>query len=103
MGKSGSISINNLNATSTTIFNNLTSLSTNSILGINNLNATSTTIFNNLNSLSTNSILGINNLNATSITLFDLYQCLQVARKSRTHYDIELCANKPRAGTWCLL
>jgi hypothetical protein len=63
--------INNLNATSTTIFNNLNSLSTNSTLSINNLNATSTTIFNNLNSLSTNSIININNLNATSTTIFN--------------------------------
>jgi hypothetical protein len=46
-----SSSINNLNATSTKIFTNLNSLSTNSILSINNLNATSTTILNNLNSL----------------------------------------------------
>jgi hypothetical protein len=41
----------------------LNSLSTNSTLSINNLNATSTTIFNNLNSLSTNSTLSITNLN----------------------------------------
>ena len=44
-------SISNLNITSTTIINNLNSLSQNSTLSINNLNATSTTIFNNLNSL----------------------------------------------------
>ena len=37
-----------LNKTSTTIFNNLNNLSTNSTLSINNLNNTSTTIFNNL-------------------------------------------------------
>ncbi len=47
----------------------LSNLSTNSILLINNLNNTSTTIFNNLNNLSTNSILNINNLNATSTTI----------------------------------
>jgi hypothetical protein len=41
--------ITNLNTTSTTIFNNLNSLSTNSTLSINNLNATSTSIFNKTN------------------------------------------------------
>jgi hypothetical protein len=46
----------------------LYNLSTNSILSINNLNHTSTTTFNNLNNLSTNSILSINNLNHTSTT-----------------------------------
>ena len=66
------LSINNLNATSTTIFTNLNNISTNSMLNINNLNATSTTLFTNLNLLSTNSILSINNLNATSTTIFGL-------------------------------
>ncbi len=66
---------------SNTIFTNSNSLSSNSILGINNLNATSTTIFNNLNSLSNydsnNSILSNTNLNATSIKYF-MKQCLTV-------------------------
>ncbi len=50
----------------------MNSFSTNSRLLINNLNATSTTTFNNLNSLSTNSILSTNNLNATSTTYLGL-------------------------------
>ena len=49
---------------------NLSSLSTGSILSINKLNATSTTLFTNLNNISTNSMLNINNLNATSTTIF---------------------------------
>ena len=50
---------------------NVNNLSTNSTLSINNLNNTSTTIFTNLNSLSTNSTLSINNLNNTSTTLLN--------------------------------
>ena len=71
LSTNSTLSISNLNATSTTIFNNLNSLSTNSILSINNLNSTSNSIFNNLNSLSTNSTLSINNLNSTSNTIFN--------------------------------
>ena len=63
-----SLSINNLNTTSTTILGNLNSLSTTSILSINNIIESSATILGNLNSLSTNSTLSINNLNATSTT-----------------------------------
>ena len=49
---------------------NLNSLSSNATLSINNLNTTSTTILGNLNTLSTNSTLSINNSNATSTTIF---------------------------------
>ena len=63
--------INDLNVTSTTIFNNLNSFSTAAQLSINNLNVTSTSIFNNLNSFSTSAQLSINNLNATSTTIFN--------------------------------
>ena len=59
------LNIDNLNATSTTIFGNINSLSTNSILSINDLNTTSTNTFNNLNSLSTSSMLSIKYLNNT--------------------------------------
>ena len=74
-------SISNLSATSTTILNNLNSLSTSSILSINNINATSTTILTNLNSFSSTSMLLINghttsisNLNASTTTLFTTKQ-----------------------------
>jgi hypothetical protein len=55
---------------------NLSSLSSYSYLNINNLNATSTTTFNNLNSLSTNSVLSINNLNNTSTTILNFLNSL---------------------------
>jgi hypothetical protein len=71
LSTNSTLSMNKLNATSTTIFNNLNALSTNSTLSINNLNATSTTVFNNFNALSTNSTLSIYNLNATSTTIFN--------------------------------
>ncbi len=63
------MNINNLNATSTTIFNNLNSLSQNTTLNLNNLNATSTTIFNNLNSLSSQSYFLTNYTNLNSLNV----------------------------------
>ena len=78
------LNINNLQSTSTTIFNNLNSFSTNSRLLISNLNATSTTIFNNLNSLSTNSSLSINNLNNTSTTILIIWIHYQLIH----HYQL---------------
>ena len=90
LSSNATLSINNLNATSTTIVGNLNSLSTNSTLSINNLNATSTTILGivnghttstsnlnatstsilgNLNSLSTQSYLDLPNIKATSTTI----------------------------------
>ena len=77
------LAINNLNATSTTIFTNLNSLSTNSTLSINNLNnlstqsyldipnikTTSTTTLSNLNSLSSNTLLSINGASTVLSTL----------------------------------
>jgi hypothetical protein len=65
------LNISNLQSTSTTIFNNLNSLSTYSNLNISNLQSTSTSIFNNLNSLSTYSYLNISNLQLTSTTIFN--------------------------------
>ena len=59
------LSINNINATSTTIFTNLNSFSTNAQLSINNINSTSTTILSNLNSFSTSTKLSIDNLYTT--------------------------------------
>ena len=50
----------------------LTNLSTNSTLSLNNLNSTSTSILGYINSLSNNSTLSITNLNATSTTLLGL-------------------------------
>ena len=63
------MSINNLNATSSTLLDSIYGNIT-----ISNLSATITTLFTNLNDLSTNSTLAINNLNATSTTLFTTKQ-----------------------------
>jgi len=95
------LNINNLNITSTTIFNNLNSLSTNSILSINNLNNTSTTILNNLNSLSTNSILSINNLNNTSTSLFNKtnFTNLLVSNASTLLSSLNITGNIIGSGT----
>ncbi len=71
LSSKSTLSIDNLNATSTTIFTNLNSSSSKSTLSIDNLNATSTTIFTNLNSISTYSKLNIYNLSATSTSIFD--------------------------------
>ena len=60
--------INNLNATSTTIFNNLNSISTFSKLNIDNLNATSTTLLTYINNLTNPSTLTTNNLNVSGTT-----------------------------------
>jgi hypothetical protein len=60
--------INNLNATSTTIFNNLNLISTYSKLNIDNLNATSTTLLSYINNLTNPSTLNVNNLNVSGTT-----------------------------------
>jgi len=63
------ISIFSLNTTTTTIFNNLNSFSTNGQLSINNISSTSSTISTNLNNFSTNAQLSINNISSTSSTI----------------------------------
>jgi hypothetical protein len=71
IGPNTILSINILNATTTTILNHLNSLSTYSNLNISNLQSTSTTTFDNLNSLSTYSSLNISNLQSTSTSIFN--------------------------------
>ena len=69
LSQTSTLSINNLNSTSNTIFNNLNSLSQSSTLSINNLNSTSNTIFNNLNSLSGRSFFLTNYTNLSALNV----------------------------------
>jgi hypothetical protein len=68
--------------------NNIFTISSTHQLSINNLNATSTTIFTNLNNFSTNGQLSINNLNATSTTLLNLIN--YVSTYSYTNIQLSL-------------
>ena len=107
------LSINNINTTSTTIFNNLNSLSTNSTLSINNINTTSTSLLNminsltgsstitNLNNLSTYSALNISNLQATSTTIFNKtnFSNLVVSNASTLLSSLNITGNIIGSGT----